>query len=174
MGQVLKQLRSMPPRCVRGFTAGPVPAPERDARADSSAFRLACRCGGERGRVLGHSLADYNAEYDGPLEFIGPLGFGCVECGRRTEVIDSDVHGWHGELHCSAVLRGRGRRQSYPCPHCAGQEFVVVTTFQYGDEAVEATDDNLPAARVDSFNGFQLHGTCAGCGKRSWIAGFEL
>ena len=170
----MKQLRSTPPRCIRGFTANPMPAPERDARADSSAFRLACRCGSERGRVLGHSLADYSKEYDGPLEFIGPLGFGCVGCGRRTPVIDTDTHGWHGESGCSAVYRGRGRRQPYPCPHCEGDEFGVVVTFLYPDDALGGEEDDLPAARQDSFNGFQLHGSCAGCGKRSWIAGFEL
>jgi hypothetical protein len=173
-GGIVKRLRGSPPRCLRGFTATPVPAPDRDVRAYSSAFRLACRCGGERGRVLGYSLADYNKEYDGPLEFIGPLGFGCAGCGRRAPVIDTDVHGWHGELGCSAVYRGAGRRQPYLCPHCGGQEFGVVVTFVYGGEALSADEEDLPAARKDSFNGFQLHGTCAGCGKRSWIAGFDL
>jgi uncharacterized protein (TIGR02996 family) len=171
---VLKRVRGTPPRCIRGLTATPVPVPDRGLRAYSSAFRLACRCGGERGRVLGYSLADYNREYDGPLELVSPLAFGCAACGRRAQVSDTGVHGYHGELGCSAVYRGRGRRRPYVCPRCGGQEFGVVATFVYGGEALPAEEEDLPAAREDSFNGLQLHGTCAGCGRRSFIAGYDL
>jgi hypothetical protein len=174
VSKVLKQLRRTPPRCVRGLACEPTAAPERGARPDASAFRLACRCRGKKGRVLGYSLAEYNREYDGPVQFIGPLGFACVKCRERTRIIDTDIHGWHGELDSSAVMRGSGRREAYRCPKCDGDEFGVTVTFQYPDEALWADDDDLPAAREDSFNGFQLHGTCAGCKKVSWIAGFEL
>jgi hypothetical protein len=171
---VLKRMRGTPPRCIRSFTSTPVPAPDRGLRALSSAFRLACRCRGEQGRVLGHSLADYNREYDGPLTFVGPLGFGCSGCGRRTPIIDTAVHGYHGELGGSAVYREKGRRQPYGCRRCGGEEFGVVASFAYGGETLSSDEDDLPAAREDSFTGFQLYGTCARCGRRSIIAGFDL
>ena len=50
----------------------------------------------------------------------------------------------------------------------------MVVTFQYPSEALEDEEDDLPAAREDCFKGFQLHGTCGGCRKKTWIVGFDL
>jgi hypothetical protein len=174
MLKALRLLQKTPPRCIRGFTVQRATPPMPRVRPDSVAYQLLCSCGSKVGRVLGHSLAQYNEKYQGPLTFISPLAFGCGKCNLRTEIIDTDIHGWHGEVDYSAVYRGKGRRQPFPCPRCGEQEFSVVVTFVHNGESLSYSEDQLPMARQDGFNGFQLHGTCQGCKQVTFIAGFDL
>jgi hypothetical protein len=164
--KVLKRLQRTPPRYLRGFRLQRALPPEARRREHSIAYQLVCRCGSKAGRELGYPLARFNKAYSGPLTLISPLAFSCLGCGRRTEIIDTNIHGCHGEVGYSAVYRGDGHRQAYPYAECKGRGFWVTS--------LDRTEADLPMAREDGFRGFQLHGTCRECGKMSWIAGFDL
>jgi hypothetical protein len=116
----------------------------------------------------------FNPQYTGPEAFVSPLAFVCARCDRITEIIDTDRHGYHGEMDCAAVYRGEGPRQPFCCPVCGKQWFSLVVTFVYWDATFDLTTDEPEIPLEDYFNGFQAHGTCVGCGRVSLIAGFDL
>ena len=123
---------STPPSCVGGFRLTRAELPIALDRVKSasveweicikSVWRLGCNCGEERGHVLGHPLRDLNPDYDGP-EFLGPLGFECSACGKVTEIIDTDLHGYHVEVARieggvgSVKVRGEGIADVSPARH---------------------------------------------------------
>src|SRR5205823_3801965 len=93
--ELVKRLRTTAPSCLRNFNATPSELPEPFDNNPCSVWQLACCCGNSRGRFLGYSLKDYNAEYNGPESFISPLAFECSACKTITELLDTDRHGYH-------------------------------------------------------------------------------
>jgi hypothetical protein len=182
-----RRLRKTPPRCVRGFQCKPSRLPKPFDDNFRTVWRLACSCGGQRGTILGHALRDYNPRSEGP-EFISPLGFKCSACGKTTEVLDTDLHGYHPEVAKveggvgSAKIRGHGRRKQYPCPHCGAREFTVTVGFVYWDfdlfldEAELVTEGRWKARDFahpeDFFNVFLSYGRCTSCGRVSEFTDF--
>lgn len=156
-------LRETPPSCLEGFTARPAEARPASDDCLQTAWSLACACGGEGGRFLGHPLpAD-------PAVMISPLGFQCGRCDATTELLDTDVHGYHpeitrlaGEEGGSAKLRGAGPRTALRCASCAGDQFTLTVSFDYWslDELAEEFDEDLQ----NLFNVFGCECRCVGCG----------
>src|SRR5581483_2200764 len=115
----------------------------------------------------GHRLEDLNPRNKGDL-LVSPLAFGCSACGRVTELLDTDVHGYHAEVGKleggvgSAKLRGSGTRTAYACPTCGKTVFRMIVGFVYWDFDIIEDEPELPAQEF--FNVFLLYCTCAECG----------
>jgi hypothetical protein len=172
LDELLTQLSQTPPTCISGFVSSPTELPEPWDDNPRSVWQLACRCGSKVGRLLGYPLKDYNNEYEGPMIFLSPLGFECCECGMVTDVLDTDIHGYHAEVSrlegsdCgSAKLRGEGLRQAFRCPSCDADSFAMTVgfVFWYVDELLEEFDDKWE----NLFNVFLCHCKCSKCGQWS-------
>jgi hypothetical protein len=117
--RITQLLQTTPPACVAGFRVTPAKLPIKWDDSTRSVWRLACRCGGEHGRILGYPLGDYKDWPDGADCFISPIGFECAACGAVTEVIDTEQHGYHAELAKredgigSTKYRGEGPRTAW-------------------------------------------------------------
>src|SRR5688500_12726841 len=107
-----------PPRCIAAFTARPaqIPGVEFDGHASKSqldfaipagvtidapenvnpVFALSCRCGGNRHFVHCHRWV--NVEFKNTVVTLSPLVLECAACGRLTELLDTDLHGYDAEL----------------------------------------------------------------------------
>src|ERR671934_683040 len=135
--RIKDRLRNPPPACVRGFRLTPAELPEYWDDNCKSVWQLACTCGEEQGAILGYSLKDYNPDYAGPEVFISPLAFECVSCGKITEIIDTDRHGYHSQVAKleggvgSVQYRGQGPRARFACPACGVTRFSVTVGFVY-------------------------------------------
>jgi hypothetical protein len=170
------RLRTTPPSCVREFRLTPAELPVDDNF--KSVWQLACGCGNDRGRVLGYPLREYNSDYDGAESFLSPLGFECSDCRKVTEIIDTDVHGYHSEVAKieggigSAKMRGEGPRQPFPCSTCGAQLFVVVVGFVYWGAAFDLFLDEPELPAQEFFNAFLSYGRCAACGEVSELTDF--
>jgi hypothetical protein len=168
---IADHLRSEPPACVRPFRYTPAPLPRSFGDAFHTTWHLACRCGGESGRVFGHRLDGLNPQYKGDL-IVGPLAFECASCGRVTGILDTERHGYHpevdklaGQTGGSAKVHGVGRGTAYPCPSCAADRFTVDVGFVYWD--FDLMHDEPDAAWEAFFNEFLMCCTCVGCGTVS-------
>jgi hypothetical protein len=143
-----------------------------------SVWQLACGCGNDRGRVLGYALREYNSDYEGAECFLSPLGFECSDCGKVTEVIDTDAHGYHSEVAKieggigSVKMRGEGPRQPFPCPACDRQVFVVIVGFVYWGVALDLFLDEPELPAQEFFNVFLSYGRCVACGEVSSLTDF--
>lgn len=170
--QLVERLRTTAPSCLKGVKVIPTRLPEPFDNNPCSVWQVACRCGALQGRLLGYSLKDYNAEYNGPECFLTPLAFECAACNQVTELLDTDLHGYHAEVARlegdeagAAKLRGKGPRQAFRCPGCGGHSFEVTVGFVFWnpDELAEEFD----AHWEDLFSVFLCHCKCDGCGQSS-------
>lgn len=165
-------VRTAPPSCVRSFRLSPAQLPKPFDDNLTTVWRLACECecGGDNGRLLGHRLETLSSHYRGDL-LVSPLGFECSACGRITELLDTDLHGYHAEVGKleggtgSAKIRGTATRTAYACPACSGDSFGMVAGFVYWHFDIIEDEPHLPAEEF--FNVFLLYCTCAACGRVS-------
>ena len=164
------QIRRTPPDCLRSFQLSPARLPKPFDDNVTTVWQLACLCGSDVGRLLGHRLEKLNASYKGDL-FVSPLAFECSACNRLTELLDTDIHGYHAEVEKleggtgSAKLRGTGPRTKYVCPSCQESSFRMVVGFVYWDFDIIEDESHLPAQEF--FNEFLLYCTCVNCGRLS-------
>jgi hypothetical protein len=125
--KMVQQVRQHAPSCLSGFR---VSTCDSEPWKDWAGWSLTCGCGSTKGKVLGYPLKDYDKEYKGPPVFISPLAFLCSSCGKTTEIIDTDLHGYNAEIERMSgqrypTVRGTGERTPIPCPHCRTTEFSV-------------------------------------------------
>src|SRR5260221_12027533 len=77
-----ERLRKTPPRCLAGFTSEPATLPgvafDRHGSDLNKVYKLACRCEGDRFRVLGHPLKNDR----GVDIFARPLSLQSADCGQ--------------------------------------------------------------------------------------------
>jgi hypothetical protein len=152
-------VRRTPPSCVSSFrlTTGQLPKPHDDNV--TTAWQLVCKCGCDTGWLGGHRLDKLNPSYKGPL-LVGPLAFLCSTCSQVTELLNTDIHGYHAEVDKleggagSAKLRGTGPRTGYTCPGCQKNIFRMVVGFVYWDFDIAEDEPELPAQEF--FNEFLL------------------
>jgi predicted RNA-binding Zn-ribbon protein involved in translation (DUF1610 family) len=165
--------RDHPPSCLSGFRFGARNA-EGDGRGTVTTwFELSCPCGDASGAVIGYPLDRFNPGYEGPRVFVSPLAFSCPTCGKVTEVIDTNDHGYDGEGGCSATIRGEGQREPFGCPHCGGVEMRVTVQFCYGGGELGLAEED-PDIRVEDFFGsFSADAICIHCGRTVHVADFE-
>jgi hypothetical protein len=176
--QIAGRLRAAPPSCIRGFRLTQAELPVAWDDNCRSVWRLVCACGEDRGRILGYPLRDYDPEYDGPECFLSPLGFECSACGKVTEIMDTDLHGYHSEVAKieggvgSVKIRGEGARQQFPCTACRAQVFVVTAGFVYWSAAFDLFLDEPELPFQEFFNLFLSYGKCVACGEVSALTDF--
>ena len=170
--ELIEHLQTTPPACISGFSPLPTQLDKPFDDNPTSVWQLKCGCGGERGYFLGHSLSKWVEQKQGELDiFVGPLAIECSACDRVTELLDTEIHGYHADLAQregeidSVKYRGEGPRQRYACPGCGGEEFTTKAgfVFWYPDELLEEFSERYE----DLFNVFLCHCTCTGCGKPS-------
>lgn len=164
--QIVEHIRNTPPTCVNGFRLTAAQLPELWDDNFTTVYRLACTCGNSSATILGHRLRDYNSncsENDDAL--ITPLGFQCTQCNIVTEIIDTDIHGYHAEIakieggSGSAKYHGEGSRTPYKCPQCSTITFDKVTVgFVFWDFEMMLDEPDLPGQdffNIGSMSGLQ-------------------
>ncbi|MEN4917727.1 hypothetical protein ABE485_03595 [Achromobacter spanius] len=160
-----------PPRCLDAVRVTPAPAIEEDRGEVSVAFRLQGLDGATTGEILGYDLRDYNEHVDG-YEFVSPLAVKWDGAADGVVVFDSDIHGYHGELDCSAKIRGEGAPQAFACPACQGTRFAVFVQFDY-DGTDELWDED-PATVQNFFSNLIVSGRCVSCDTVSRVLDMDL
>ena len=182
-----------PPRCIAGFKAQPVELPgvEFDGHPSMSDFAgspyadrisapenldiiflLYCTCGSDRHYILGHYWR--NPDYNNVLVFLSPLALRCAACGKVTELIDTDIHGYDGECgHGVATKRGEGRREEYLCDECGPQPLEGFVRFEYPDDLFTEDFAEFRGREQDLFTWFSVAGKCVGCSRLLHVTEFE-
>ena len=162
---VLERVQTAAPSCLSGFDAVPTEIPIHGNADAHSSWRLICRCGGKTGRLLGYPLASLGVPDVRPDWLVSPLTFECADCSTATQILDTDLHGYHALEGGSAKRRGVGFPSRFICPQCAGANFGVSVAFLFWgvDELAEEFDSDWE----DRFNAFLCDCTCSSCGKVS-------
>jgi hypothetical protein len=165
-----------PPRCVAGFTARPAVLPRVvfDGHGEdlNTVFLLACTCGHEHHYVLGHYWR--NPEFNNVLVFLSPLALRCASCGKVTELIDTDRHGYDAEIGAIvATKRGEGERAECQCEACGPQAFQVCVRFEYSDYLFDRDFAESRGKEQELFSWFSVVGKCPGCSRLLSITDFE-
>ncbi|MBX9660235.1 MAG: hypothetical protein K2X00_16860 [Nitrospiraceae bacterium] len=168
-------LHNKPPSCLKGFSL--VVKLETD-NSHVSAFSLSCNCGSAYGVVLGYPLKDYKSGSSNDT-FIGPLAFFCPSCGKTTEIVDTDVHGYHGSLKFYAgettspsTVRGHGGKTEYQCVTCGCRQMRVSVAFRYSGAEQDVEEDYNTGHIEEFFLGMAVHGACMACGHKAVVADF--
>lgn len=169
-------IRGHPPSCVAAFRLTPADLPVAPAGRLDLAYRLRCACGNGVGAVLGYPASALIGSFQGAEFFLSPLAFACRTCNRVTELLDTDLHGYHAELGRldggpgSSKIRGSGERERFRCPGCPAEWFTVDARFVWWDFDLALDEPELPAQ--DFFNEFVAYGTCETCGQISQLTDF--
>jgi hypothetical protein len=176
--RIVNQVRSTPPECLRGFRTAAVK--NMGPWEENIGWQLTCECGAKQGKILGYSLKEYSSDYLGPEIFVGPLAFQCSSCGKTTEIIDTDLHGYDAEIgklegkQFSVTIRGQGKRKSFPCLNCQATSFGVTVCFFHNNFDIIEDEPDLEPRSQDFFDAFDCLGVCVACSEESRIANFEL
>jgi hypothetical protein len=169
-----ERLRNTPPRCLDGFKVEPATladvAFDGHGAAFNKVYMLACNCGRDRFRVLGHQLDNGR----GDAIFVSPLALECAACGKVTELIDTARHGYDAELgHGGQTIRGQGPRTHYACDQCGVRPMTAYARFEHsGEELADSFIEEFPNTQ-DYFGWFSLAGTCDGCKRMLNVTDFE-
>jgi hypothetical protein len=165
--------RSHPPRCIAGFISTQVALPggKCDGNRPLSVFALACSCGS--GQHFVHGFWWRNPDFHDTLVFLSPLSLECAACGKRTDLIDTDVHGYDGEVGDSATARGLGRPAVYECPKCGRQPLEVFAGFNYTEDLFDDDFVEFAGREQDLFDWFSLSGKCCRCSQLLAVTDFE-
>jgi hypothetical protein len=187
-------LRNHSPRCIAGFTVKPTElrGVEFDGHSSvsqinvnahpgitiegpnhiNSVFALACSCGNNWHYTHGYRWT--NPDYHNSVVFLSPLGLECAVCRRMTDLLDTDIHGYDGELgHGSATVRAKGDRVVYECPTCGRQPLELFVRFEYPDDLFDGNFPAFAGREQDLFTWFSVVGTCSQCNAMLAIADFE-
>ncbi len=100
---------------------------------------------------------------------MSPLGFQCEACGKITELLDTDLHGYHAECGKleghpgGAKFRGSGERCAFSCTRCGQVVFEFTVGFVYHDGAIDLFLEEPDLLWEDFFDVFLCYGRCEGC-----------
>ncbi len=170
--QLVERLRITAPACLNDCRLGQGQLSKPFDTNPCSVWTVACNCGGSTGKFLGYPLSDYSKDYEGPECFLSPLAFECNTCKKVTEILDTNLHGYHSDVARreendlgSGKLRGEGPRKAFACTGCASTQFnvTVAFVFWYADELAEEFEDRWE----DLFNVFLCECKCVSCGHIS-------
>jgi hypothetical protein len=137
-------------------------------------FRLAALSGNAVGRLYGHDLRGVNPEYEGAVLFVSPLSIQWSDGDHPQQLLDTDTHGYHGELGSSAKIRGTGEPATFACVSCGATEFAFEAEFHYWDETIDQWVEDPGWAAQDYFSVFTLHVRCGQCGATSEASALDL
>ena len=183
-----------PPRCIAGFIARPTVLPdiEFDGHASKSqidievplgvriyapenvniVFALFCLCGANRHFAHGYRWVD--SGFDDCAVFLSPLVLECTVCGKRTQVIDTDLHGYDSELgHGSATARAEGEDAVFECANCGQHQIEAYVRFEYSDDLIGGDFPRFAGREQELFTWFNLIGKCSQCAHVMIISDFE-
>lgn len=186
--------RSHPPRCIAGFAVQPteLPGVEFDGHLSRSqlpidvpsgvtieapqhinpVFALSCQCGGTRHFVHGYRWI--NQDFHNACVFLSPLVLECAACGKTTDLLDTDVHGYDAELgHGSATVRAEGDPVVFECPKCGRQPLESFVRFEYADYLFDGHFTDFAGREQELFSWFSLVGKCPQCSQLLAVADFE-
>ena len=169
-----EKLLNTPPRCLAGFTVKPAKlkgvAFDGHGSSLNKVYHLACACGHDRFRVLGHHTNNGR----GDDIFVSPLALECAACGKLTELIDTDQHGYNAELDgSSSTIRGEGERTPFACDTCGVRPMTAYARFEHsGEELADSFLETYPNPH-DFFSWFTLVGKCEGCHRNLTVADYE-
>jgi hypothetical protein len=185
-------LASRPPRCLAGFVATPVTISGIvfDGHASSSAlnsapgpgvtiegsehfgiaFALTCLCGGRCHEIYGYRWA--NPDYRNQIVFLSPIALQCEACGSRTDLFDSDVHGYDAEQGVVTNARAKGDPATATCLRCGQSSLEAIVRFEYSDGLFEM-DDNVAGREQEFFSWFHLLAKCPRCLLLQEVTDFE-
>ncbi|HZD59244.1 MAG TPA: hypothetical protein VE439_02165 [Anaerolineae bacterium] len=186
--------RNNPPRCIAGFIVRPteLPLAEFDGHVSISQiktdvpagvtihapehfnpiFALFCECGGSRHYVHGYRWT--NPDFHNAVVFLSPLVLECAVCGKETDLLDTDVHGYDAELgNGAATVRAKGDRVAYECANCGRQPFDIFVRFEYPDDLFDSDSPEFAGREQDLFTWFSLVGKCPQCSQMLDVADFE-
>jgi hypothetical protein len=182
---------SHPPRCLAGLTTTPATLVglEFDGHASAltvqaagveidapnhlnTVFLLTCVCGHDRHFVLGYHWR--NPDFHNKPVFLSPLSLRCASCGKETELIDTDRHGYDAEIGAVGFnAHALGERGEYPCDRCGRQPFQVCVRFENLDDLFDPHFEEFRGREQDLFSWFSAVGRCSGCSRLLRIADFE-
>jgi hypothetical protein len=164
-----------PPSCLINFVVTPAQLPgvgfDGHCNSIDVTFRLYCPCEASDFFVVGHYWR--NPDFRNQLVFLSPIALRCSACGRESELIDTDVHGYDGVIGASATKRGEGPRVDFACIKCGSQPFDIFARFAYPDDLFSRHYDDYRGRESDLFDWFSLRGICANCRQLRNIADFE-
>ena len=187
-------LKSHQPRCLIGFCARPAALPDlkfdghpsdSDLELDlpsgvtiqapeeiNTIFALSCTCGSDQHFIRGYRWQ--NPDYDDEVVFLSPLVLECAACGKQTDLIDTDIHGYDAELgYGSTTARGEGEPAVYECPTCGRQPMQVFTRFEYPDDLMDGSIKEFAGREQNLFTWFSLVVRCSHCAQVLCVADFE-
>ncbi|MBX3472326.1 MAG: hypothetical protein KF878_36205 [Planctomycetes bacterium] len=170
-----QRLRKHVPKCLDQVQADLL---EASAAGEDGATHLIYELRGARderhARVWGFDLGRLRGGV-GEGMFVSPIDLTWGDSSERARVFDSDLHGYHGELGCSAKVRGEGDpEEAFACPGCSGGTFAVRVRLSYW-EAVRDLWEDEPGTNVeDYFCNFELLGTCSRCHHLTTICAMDL
>ena len=169
MQQIIEHVKRNLPRCLANVDASPISEMLDDRGADFVAFRLTL---GDTAfcSVIGQDLNFDNESYAGPLEYVSPITLEW-KCGTRTLILDTEIHGYNGEMESSAKIHCVGTASPYKCNKCGTTEFVVDVQFNYHDDLL----DEFEADEVSNFfYNIIIRGTCTNCSTANCIVDMDL
>lgn len=127
--KLVERAWAAPPRCLASFAAAPVREPLEGAFNELGYFAVACTCGSDSFKVLGHIEEEL---------FAAPISLICNLCDKTTVLFDVAAHGYDAELgHPCCSIRGTGAALVYRCTACKESSFSVQAGFSYQIEPIE-------------------------------------
>jgi len=184
--------RSHPPRCLSGFYAQTVQLPgatfdghlpQLDVESPpgvtidasehiNTVFSLACKCGGDSHYVHGYRWR--NPDFDNTVVFLSPLALECSNCGAKTALLDTDIHGYDAELdHGTATANGKGDSFVFECGECGRQSLKTYARLEYPGDLFDGDLPEFQGREQDLFTWFSLLGYCPKCSQLIPVADFE-
>ena len=164
--KLVERAWATPPRCLESFVAAPVVEPPDGTFNELGYFALACTCGNDSFKVLGHPQEDEL--------FAAPLGLTCTVCDKSAELFDIAAHGYDAELgHGCYSCRGTGAQSEYSCLACQSSAFGAQAGFSYQIEPIEDFGPENQDRIQDLFDWFYLDVRCKNCGEAAGVSDYE-
>ena len=106
--------------------------------------------------------------------FLSPLAVRCEVCGRITELIDTNRHGYDAEIGAIvATRRGEGDRVEHECKECGRKPLRLWVRFECSHNLFDRGIGEFHGREQELFSWFSLVGQCSGCSALLSVADFE-
>lgn len=145
MALLIQEIVSRPPKCIGPFIAA------NTTEVDNSnfvSFNLVCSCGSEEFSVAATRIAETTGlfEKNTTYTYLAPIVVTCSACGQTAKIFDPRIHGWDGEIDCSASQVGNEEPK-----HCFADPTQIRVTVSY--QGIENYED-LKADGVQNLEDF--------------------
>ena len=170
-------LQERTPRCLSGFNVTAAGDPKVQwaisEKSLKTGFDLKCSCGGDIFQVMGYYVNSPSSNGENKA-FVGSIDLKCESCGKVTELIDPESHGYNPETdNETTALTGSGKKQPYPCDKCSSEKMTVTAWFAYPSDILDRGVPGFRNREQDLFTRFALIGHCTICGKDQIVTEFK-